>query len=162
MNFMDIEVKKAFNKVKKDIEEIKSEIKKAHKNKVEDGLSTILNLGDLKKIRENNRKKKIGFCSGCYDILVPGHAAFFKKCKEYVDILVVDVGSDEVIKKLKGPKRPINPQENRVYLVASLKGVDYAIIGSEETLPGKIDFFEIVKELRPDVFLLNDDDSATL
>ncbi len=120
----------------------------------------VLKLDQLSVIRAEHIRKRIVFCTGCYDILQTGHAVFFSQCKEEGDILVVGVGSDMVIQELKGPGRPINPQNNRVYLVAALGEVDYAVINSDTYEEGKIDFREIVEQLRPDIFVLNDDDSA--
>lgn len=122
--------------------------------------SKVVEAGNLSKIRKNNPGKKIVFCTGCYDILQSGHAVFFNQCKEYGDILVVGVGRDAVISKLKGPDRPVNPENNRLYLVASLLDVDYAVLNDITVQPGKIDFKNIVEELRPDIFILNDDDSG--
>lgn len=122
----------------------------------------ILKIRDLKKISDKlkKQKKKIVFCSGCYDVLHSGHIVFFEQCRKFGDILVVSVGRDEPIKKQKGPGRPVNPENNRLFLVASLGCVDYAILGEKNMLPGKIDFYNIIKNLRPDVFVLNDNDSA--
>lgn len=104
--------------------------------------------------------KKIVFCSGCYDILQSGHAIFFNQCKQFGDILIVGVGRDSTIRKLKGENRPINPENNRVFLIASMEDVDYVILNDEKILPGKIDFSEILSIIKPDIFVLNDDDSA--
>ena len=114
-------------------------------------------LSDIRKLYTN---QKIVFCTGCYDILQSGHAVFFNQCKELGDILVVGVGRDSVISQLKGPGRPVNPENNRLYLVAALHDVDYAVLNGSEIKPGKIDFENIVEKLRPDVFILNDDDSG--
>lgn len=111
---------------------------------------------------ENRKKGTVGLCSGCYDILQSGHAVFFEQCKEIADTLVVVVGSDIAIKKQKGPDRPINPQNNRVYLVAAMDDVDYAIIGEDELSPGKLDYVSIAEVIRPDFLILNDDDSAVV
>lgn len=116
----------------------------------------IIKLDDLAETRKNHNK--IVFCSGCFDVLHSGHVYFFKQCREFGDILVVDVGSDKVIRKLKGSERPLNSQDNRIYLVSALEDVDYAIIGGEEVNENKIDFKEILERLKPDVFVLNDDD----
>jgi len=89
--------------------------------------SKVLTHNHLKHIRNKYSDKKIVFCTGCYDILQSGHAVFFSQCKELGDILLVGVGRDIVISKLKGPGRPINPENNRMYLVAALQEVDYAI-----------------------------------
>ena len=104
--------------------------------------------------------KKIGFCSGCFDILQSGHAVFFSQCKELCDILFVSVGKDSVIRKLKGEGRPINSENNRAYLLGAMSEVDYVILGGNEILPGKIDFYNNLKKIKPDVFILNDNDSA--
>jgi rfaE bifunctional protein nucleotidyltransferase chain/domain len=125
--------------------------------------SKIINVKDLPAIRSENKNKKIGLCSGCFDVVHSGHAVFFQQCKELADILVVVVGSDSAIKKFKGQDRPINSQNNRVYLVAGIENVDYAILGdeAENMKPGKIDFYDIARNLKPDIFILNGDDSAT-
>lgn len=122
----------------------------------------IIEVKDLSGIREKYKDRKIGLCSGCFDVFHSGHAVFFQQCKEFADILVVSVGSDSAIKKYKGPDRPVNSQNNRIYLVAGIENVDFAIFGSEAegVRPGKIDFYDTSKELRPDVFILNNDDSA--
>lgn len=120
----------------------------------------VLEADQLKTIRENNKDKKIAFCTGCYDILQSGHAVFFNQCKEIGEILIVGVGRDQVISQLKGPSRPINPQNNRVYLVAALEDVDYAVLNDFEITGRKIDFKNIVEQLKPDYFILNDDDSG--
>ena len=114
----------------------------------------------LKEIRRNGRNRKIVFCSGCYDILQSGHAVFFSQCRQFGDILVVGVGRDEIISRLKGPGRPVNPENNRLYLVASLQDVDYAVLNDSQLSAGKIDFQEVMQELHPDVFVLNSDDTG--
>lgn len=120
----------------------------------------ILQEKELKALRKKFRNKKIAFCTGCYDILQSGHAVFFNQCKELADILVVGVGSDSVITTLKGKGRPVNPENNRLYLVASLQDVDYAVLNGEEIKEGKIDFENVICQLLPDIFVLNEDDSG--
>jgi cytidyltransferase-like protein len=114
----------------------------------------------LQDLRESHKSKKIVFCTGCYDILQSGHAVFFNQCKDFGDILVVGVGRDEVIAKLKGPGRPVNPENNRVYLVAAMHDVDYAVLNDHHIVGGKIDFKDILENLRPDIFVLNEDDAG--
>ncbi|MBN2613087.1 MAG: adenylyltransferase/cytidyltransferase family protein [Bacteroidales bacterium] len=114
----------------------------------------------LKELRKKYSNKKIVFCSGCYDILQSGHAVFFNQCKQYGDLLVVGVGRDEVISKLKGPGRPVNPENNRLYLVAAMQDVDFAVLNDAGIYGKKVDFKNILEKLHPDVFVLNDDDSG--
>ena len=120
----------------------------------------IIQAEQLSRIREKNRSRKIVYCTGCYDILQSGHAVFFNQCKQFGDILVVGVGCDEVISKLKGPDRPVNPENNRLYLVAAMQDVDYAVLNDQDIFGEKIDFKRIIEQLRPDVFIVNDDDSG--
>jgi len=114
----------------------------------------------LSSLRIQYANKKIVFCTGCYDILQSGHAVFFNQCRELGDILVVGVGRDSVITSLKGPGRPVNPEINRLYLVAAMHDVDFAVLNGSEIKKGKIDFENIIEKLKPDYFILNDDDSG--
>ena len=121
-------------------------------------MGQIINIDDLKAVRE--KYKSIALCSGCFDIIHSGHAVFFEQCKKFAETLVVGLGRDNIIQELKGDSRPINPEQNRLYLLAAMQHVDYVTLNGHNLLPGKIDFYDVMKELRPDVFVLNDDDSA--
>ena len=101
----------------------------------------------LSLLRDLRGKKKIVFTNGCFDILHAGHADYLKKAKSLGDILVVGINSDESIRRIKGEKRPIIPQELRAYLLDSLKPVDYVIIFEEDTP------FELIKAIKPDVLV---------
>jgi len=122
--------------------------------------SKVLNTGQLASLRAQHPGKKIVFCTGCFDILQSGHAVFFNQCKQYGDILVVGIGRDETLSILKGPDRPVNPESNRLYLVAAMQDVDYAVLNDHEIGKGKIDFGEVLTLLKPHIFILNHDDSA--
>ena len=102
---------------------------------------------------------RVGVCTGCYDILQSGHAVFFEQCKEFCDTLFVVVGQSAVVAKQK-PNRPINPNNNRLFLVAAIESVDFVVLGDGEMLPGKIDCYTLCDALKPDVYILNDDDSG--
>ncbi len=120
----------------------------------------VLNWQQLSELRGQHPGKKIVFATGCYDILQSGHAVFFNQCKSFGDLLVVGVGKDETLRQLKGPGRPVNPENNRVYLVAAMQNVDFAVLNDNEIGDGKIDFKEVMTLLKPDIFILNDDDSS--
>lgn len=120
----------------------------------------VLHKRQLQELRNKYTNEKIVFATGCYDILQSGHAVFFNQCKSYGDILVVGVGKDETLRQLKGPGRPVNPENNRVYLVAAMEDVSYAVLNDDEIGVGKIDFKQVLTDLKPDVFILNDDDSS--
>lgn len=113
------------------------------------------------KISELKRQgKTIAFCSGCFDVFHAGHVIFFNECKDFADIVIVSVGSDKVIRQLKGPNRPVNPEKNRMFIVASMKDVDYVVGDDGDILPGKINFYKLMEVIKPDFFILNEDDSA--
>ncbi len=120
----------------------------------------VLDQSQLSELRQKHPDKQIVFASGCYDILQSGHAVFFNQCKSFGDILVVGVGRDETLRQLKGPGRPVNPENNRVYLVAAMEDVSYAVLNDHEIGEGKIDFKNIMRSLKPDIFILNEDDSS--
>jgi len=119
----------------------------------------IIKYKDLPKLKAKAKKegKTIVFTSGCYDILHLGHVVHFNFCKRQGNILVVTVGNDETIRLLKGPTRPINDENFRARLLASLELVDYVVI-SEEV--GKMDHNKSMELLRPDKYILNATDLA--
>lgn len=89
----------------------------------------------------------IVFTNGCFDILHKGHVSYLQKAKELGDILVVGLNSDRSVKALKGEERPINSQEDRAYLLASLECVDFVIIFDELTP------YELIKEISPSILV---------
>lgn len=101
-------------------------------------------LGLLEKVQG---KKKIVFTNGCFDILHAGHADYLNKAKSLGDILVVGINSDASVRRIKGEKRPILPQQMRAYLLDNLKPVDYVVIFEEDTP------LELIKAIKPDVLV---------
>jgi rfaE bifunctional protein nucleotidyltransferase chain/domain len=71
------------------------------------------------------------FTNGCFDILHRGHVAYLSFARTQGDALVVGVNSDASVKRNKGDKRPINTQEDRAFVLASLRAVDYVVIFDE-------------------------------
>jgi len=96
-------------------------------------------------------KKKV-FVSGCYDMLHSGHVAFFEEAASHGE-LYVGLGSDETIFRLKG-RKTINSNAERLYMVRSVRFVKEAWINSGS---GLLDFEKELKELKPDIFFVNDD-----
>jgi cytidyltransferase-like protein len=90
--------------------------------------------------------------SGCYDLIHGGHIAFFKEASSYGK-LYVSVGSDENIRMLKG-KQPCFNQDERCYIVGSIKYVEEAFVGSGS---GLLDFAPDLERIRPDIFIVNSD-----
>lgn len=96
-------------------------------------------------------EKKV-LVSGCYDLLHAGHIAFFKTASKYGK-LYVSVGQDENLFRLKG-KKPYFSQEERVFMVGSVKYVTEAFVSSGE---GMLDFEDDMKRIKPDIFVVNSD-----
>jgi len=108
----------------------------------------IVELKELLELLEKVRgKKKIVFTNGCFDILHAGHADYLSKAKSLGDILVVGINSDASVRRIKGEKRPILPQQMRAYLLDNLKPVDYVVIFEEDTP------LELIKAIKPDVLV---------
>lgn len=89
------------------------------------------------------RSNNIVFTNGCFDILHRGHVQYLEEAKTLGDLLVVGLNSDSSIRALKGRDRPINNQEDRAYLLASLECVDYVIVFDELTP------YELIKNISP-------------
>ncbi len=88
---------------------------------------------------------KIVFTNGCFDILHRGHIEYLKESKALGEYLIVGINSDKSVKKLKGKTRPINNQEDRKFILESLRCVDKVIIFDEDTP------YELIKKIKPDV-----------
>jgi cytidyltransferase-like protein len=96
-------------------------------------------------------RKKV-FVSGCYDLIHGGHVAFFKTASQYGD-LYVSIGGDDNISMLKG-KKPVFSQDERLYIVKSIRYVHDAFLGSGT---GMMDFEPELRKLKPDIFIVNTD-----
>ncbi len=112
---------------------------------------------DLAALRTQLRGKKIIFCSGVFDLTHAGHVLFFEECKKLGDVLVVVVGDDESVRSLKGPERPVLNEHIRMKMVDALKPVDFCLLGRtpQESPFAYIEY--LMKELRPDVYVVNED-----
>jgi cytidyltransferase-like protein len=97
-------------------------------------------------------KKKKVLVSGCFDLLHGGHIAFFKTAASYGN-LYVSVGRDNNLLNLKG-KKPFFSQEERLYIVKSIKYVSEAFLASGS---GMLDFEPDIKKIKPDIFIVNHD-----
>ena len=92
------------------------------------------------------------FVSGCFDMLHSGHVAFLKEASEYGDVHV-GLGSDKTIRELKG-RDTVNPEDERLYMLSALSCIHRVRINRGS---GLLDFLPDIKELKPDVFIVNED-----
>lgn len=96
-------------------------------------------------------KRKIIFTNGCFDLLHIGHLTYLNKAKEYGDILIVGLNSDKSVKRLKGKNRPINSENDRAYILASMESIDYVIIFDEDTP------YNIIDKIKPNILIKGND-----
>lgn len=97
------------------------------------------------------RGKKIVMTNGCFDILHAGHVVYLNRAKQLGDYLIVAVNSDETVRKLKGPNRPIHSLEARMQVLASLSSVDFVLSFSEDTP------LRLLELIRPEVLVKGGD-----
>lgn len=88
---------------------------------------------ELEKFLKDNAGKKIVFTNGCFDILHRGHVTYLTEAKKLGDLLVIGLNADASVKRLKGPERPINNEDDRRYVMSQLKAVDFVEIFEEDT-----------------------------
>ncbi len=95
--------------------------------------------------------KKLVFTNGCFDIVHRGHIEYLAKAASLGNILVVGLNTDASVSKLKGPGRPINDENARQMVMASLLFVDAVILFDEPTP------YELIKIIQPDVLVKGKD-----
>lgn len=95
--------------------------------------------------------RKIVFTNGCFDLLHPGHTRYLKQARDLGDILVVGINSDQSVRRLKGPGRPILTEAERAEVLLALKWVD-AVVPFSESNP-----LELIKLVIPHVLVKGGD-----
>ena len=85
------------------------------------------------------------FTNGCFDILHVGHVRYLQEARSMGDLLVVGVNTDDSVRKLKGPDRPINAETDRAEVLAALECVDYVTLFAEDTP------IELISAIRPNI-----------
>jgi D-beta-D-heptose 7-phosphate kinase/D-beta-D-heptose 1-phosphate adenosyltransferase len=108
---------------------------------------------DLRRVVQDLKAKgkRIVFTNGCFDLLHIGHIRYLEEAKSLGDILVVGVNSDRSVRGMKGPNRPILPEEERAEILSSLECVSYITIFDESTP------LELISTLQPHVLVKGGD-----
>src|SRR5262245_43882017 len=101
--------------------------------------------------RRRRLGQKVVFTNGCFDVLHSGHVQYLQEARAQGDLLVVGLNSDESVRAVKGPTRPVNPVEARAQVLAGLQAVDFITVFDEATP------LELVLVLRPDVLVKGSD-----
>ena len=90
--------------------------------------------------------RKLVFTSGCFDILHAGHVRYLRQARALGDALVIALNSDESVRSLKGPTRPVNSEEDRAEVLLGLASVDAVVVFSGERTTS------LIEAIRPHVF----------
>ncbi|WP_281630557.1 bifunctional D-glycero-beta-D-manno-heptose-7-phosphate kinase/D-glycero-beta-D-manno-heptose 1-phosphate adenylyltransferase HldE [Vibrio sp. St2] len=98
-----------------------------------------------------SKGEKVVMTNGCFDILHAGHVSYLNHAAELGDRLIVAVNTDESVKRLKGPGRPVNPTDRRMAVLAGLGAVDWVVPFGEET-PQRL-----ISEVLPDMLVKGGD-----
>jgi rfaE bifunctional protein nucleotidyltransferase chain/domain len=101
--------------------------------------------------RWRNSGDKIVFTNGCFDILHTGHLDYLEQAKLQGDRLVIGLNSDDSVKRLKGPERPLNNNDSRSRALAALSFVDAVVFFSEDTP------YELISTVKPDILVKGGD-----
>ncbi|MDI1232664.1 MAG: D-glycero-beta-D-manno-heptose 1-phosphate adenylyltransferase [bacterium] len=122
-----------------------------HHEKIQDKIKTQSALMEFVEQAKSN-DKRIVFTNGCFDILHKGHVDYLSKAADKGDILIVGVNTDESVKRLgKSPSRPIQDEDARAYLIASLESVSAVILFNEDTP------YELIQKIVPNVLVKGSD-----
>ncbi len=93
------------------------------------------------------RGEKVVFTNGCFDLLHAGHVRYLAEAAALGDVLVVGVNSDQSVRKLKGPTRPVIGERDRAALLAALQCVQYVVVFDDDTPHA------LLEAIRPDVLV---------
>lgn len=88
----------------------------------------------VERVSELKREgKRVVFTNGCFDLIHPGHTRYLAEARKLGDVLLVAVNSNRSVRELKGPGRPVFPENERAEILAALACVDYVTIFDELT-----------------------------
>ncbi len=99
----------------------------------------------------HNGGKKLVFTNGCFDILHRGHTQYLAFARAQGDALVVGLNSDASVRRAKGPTRPVNTEQDRAFVLGSLRAVDFVVIFDEDEPR------DLISQILPDVLVKGKD-----
>lgn len=116
-------------------------------------MGRIVDPADLPAVvaEHRDRNERIAFTNGCFDLLHIGHVRYLQEARSLGDVLFVGLNSDESVRTLKGPNRPLIPEDERAEMLASLGAVDYVIVFGERTAD------TLIEMVRPDFYVKGGD-----
>jgi rfaE bifunctional protein nucleotidyltransferase chain/domain len=101
--------------------------------------------------RLHDKGKKLVFTNGCFDILHRGHTQYLAFARAQGDALVVGLNSDASVRRAKGPTRPVNAEQDRAFVLGSLRVVDFVVIFDEDEPR------DLISKILPDVLVKGKD-----
>jgi len=107
----------------------------------------IMSLDELTSHLKIIRNRKLVFTNGCFDLLHLGHIDYLNKAARLGDFLIVGLNTDQSVRGLKGPGRPINNEESRSKLLSALECVDCVVLFDEDSP------LNLIKKILPDVLV---------
>ena len=87
----------------------------------------------ISELAPQRSAKKIVFTNGCFDLLHVGHVRYLQQARKLGDLLVVGINSDDSVRRLKGPTRPVQNERDRGEILSALGCVDYVCLFAEDT-----------------------------
>ncbi len=113
----------------------------------------LIDRNDIENFCEVLRKggRRIVFTNGCFDILHAGHVRYLSRARAFGDCLVLGLNTDDSVRRLKGPSRPVNPEQDRAEVVGGLRAVDYVVLFGEQTAEA------LIEQVRPDIYVKGGD-----
>lgn len=115
-------------------------------------MKKVFSLPDLVQELDRSRKgKKIVFTNGCFDLLHVGHVRYLQQARSLGDFLVVALNTDASVKRLKGPDRPVQTEEDRAEIMAALECVN-AVTFFDDPTP-----IQVIERVRPDILVKGGD-----
>jgi rfaE bifunctional protein nucleotidyltransferase chain/domain len=110
-------------------------------------------LEDIKAIvvAARNDGKRVAFTNGCFDLLHRGHVHVLREARACADLLIVGINSDQSVKQIKGPTRPVLSESDRCKLLGAMEMVDFVVLFNEPD-PGNL-----ISAIRPDVLVKGGD-----
>lgn len=107
-------------------------------------------------LEETNRWRakglKIGFTNGCFDLLHAGHVNYLNDARQHCDRLILGLNTDQSVRLLKGPTRPVNHQDDRATVISALGAVDMVIFFGAETAEDDQTASALIRHLKPDTY----------
>ena len=94
---------------------------------------------------------RVVFTNGVFDLLHPGHIDVLTAARDRGDVLIVGLNSDDSVRRLKGPSRPIRSETERAFVLAALEAVDAVVVFEQDTP------LDLVRHLQPSVIVKGGD-----